>query len=214
MSISASTLLDNLNWRYATKQFDPTQKLTSEQLDVLKESLRLAPSSTGLQPWKFVVVKDAKLRTQLREVSYDQPQITDASELFVLCARTDVDETYMESWVQKIADTRDQDRSELDGYYQMVEGTKTMRTPEQFAEWIDKQVYLALGFLLSTAAQLRIDACPMEGFDGDKYNSILGLDQEQLRAVVLAPVGYRSQQDKYAHAAKVRWSSNELFIAK
>lgn len=205
-------LIQQLNWRYAVKGFDPAAKLSDAQMNSLKEVLQLSPSSFGLQPYKFVIVKNPELRAKLREVSWGQAQVTDASDLLVLCRREKIDSAYVEQFIQMNATTRGVEASTMETYKQMMLGFVNNLTPETYAVWADKQVYLALGNLLTGAALLGIDACPMEGFDSAKYDELLELPAKGLRAVVVCPVGMRSSEDKYAMAKKVRYSQEELFI--
>ncbi|MFA6023887.1 MAG: NAD(P)H-dependent oxidoreductase [Candidatus Gracilibacteria bacterium] len=205
-------LIQQLNWRYATKGFDPAQKLTEEQVASLKTVLQLSPSSFGLQPYKIVRVKSAEMRAKLREVSWGQPQVTDAADLFVLCRRDKIDEHYVEGFIQLSATTRGVEASSFDAYKQMILGFVSGLTPETYAVWADKQVYLALGNLLTSCAVMNIDASPMEGFDASKYDEILELPAKGLHATVICAVGMRSAEDKYAGAKKVRYSQEELFL--
>ena len=204
-------LIQQLKWRYATKTYDPTKKLSAEQVAALKEVLQLSPSSFGLQPYKFVQVKNADVRAKLREVSWGQPQVTDASDLFVLCRIEKMDAAYVEKFIALTAKTQGGELANYDGLKGMIMGFVEAQTPETFAPWADKQVYLALGNLLTSCAHMGIDASPMEGFDRTKYDEILGLPAMGLHAVVICPVGMRGD-DKYASAAKVRFPQEELFV--
>lgn len=205
-------LIQQLNWRYAVKGFDNAAKLSDAQMNSLKDVLQLSPSSFGLQPYKFVVVKNPELRAKLREVSWGQAQVTDASDLLVLCRREKIDAAYVEAFVQMTAQARGVEASSMEAYKQMMLGFVNNLTPETYAVWADKQVYLALGNLLTGAAMLGVDACPMEGFDSAKYDELLDLPAKGLRAVVVCPVGMRSAEDKYATAKKVRYSQDDLFV--
>ncbi len=204
-------LIQQLNWRYATKGYDASKKLSAEQVATLKEVLRLSPSSYGLQPYKFVHVKNPELRAKLREVSWGQPQVTDASELFVLCRIDKMDEAYVNKFIELTAKTRGVDVASLEGFKQMVMGPAGADAAT-FAQWAAKQVYLALGNLLTSCAVLGIDASPMEGFDPAKYDEILDLPAKGLHSVVICAVGTRSPEDKYATEKKVRFSQEELFV--
>jgi nitroreductase len=203
---------DHLNWRYATKKFDTTKKISKQDLAELLEVLRLSPSSYGLQPWKFIVVHNPELRKKLRSHAWDQAQITDADTLIVFCARQTMDENYVKNFVGSIAKTRGVAKESLSGYEQMMLGALKSKSPEGVFQWMKNQVYIALGFLLSECAQHKIDACPMEGFDHKKFDEILGLSQEGLESVVLCAVGYRAADDHYADLKKVRFDKNEVFI--
>jgi len=206
------SVLDPLRWRYATKTFDPSQKLTNEQLDTLLEALQLTPSSYGLQPYKFVVVTDPAVRAKIREHAWNQGQVTDASHLIVMCARTDVDAAYVERYIQMVAQAQGIDPSVLDGYKQMMLGFVNGKTPAELEEWATKQVYIAMGQVLDVAAELKVDACPMEGFDPSAVDEILGLASKNLKSKLLCPIGFRSADDHSAARAKVRFPKEELFI--
>jgi nitroreductase len=194
-----NNVIEKLNWRYATKVFDKSKKLSEDDLNILLESLRLTPSSFGLQPWKFVLVKNIDLREKIKDASYGQTQMTDASDLIVLCAK----ETITEDDVVKITGNNE-------GYKNMIMGSIKNKSNDEILNWNAKQVYLALGFLLETAAIMNIDACPMEGFDNKKVDEILGLNEKGLKSVVICPVGYRSEDDKYANNSKFRFPQSEL----
>lgn len=183
--IPASQLLDNLSWRYATKQFDASRKIPAELWKTLEQAALLAPSSYGLQPWGFVVVTNPSVREKLRGASWNQPQITDASHLVVFCARADLTRVDVDRYVDKITEVRGVTRDAIAGYRDMMLGT--VEAPgANHLHWNQRQVYIALGFFLSAAAMLGIDACPMEGFDAAKYNEILGLAAQGLSATVVA----------------------------
>jgi nitroreductase len=203
-------ILNNLKWRYATKKFDSKKKVTEKELAVLLETLRLSPSSMGLQPWKFIVINDMKLRKQLRGAAWNQPQITDASHLILLCSRRDVTTQYAGEHVNNMAHIQKQNLLKLKGYQLVVNGFLTMMKPADRFVWAQKQVYIALGFLLSACAQMHIDSCPMEGFDRKKVDSILELDKTDYASVAMCPLGYRSREDKHAKETKVRWDKKRV----
>jgi nitroreductase len=206
-------IIESLQWRYATKQFDTKKKLTPDQLDILLTAARLSPSSFGLQPWKFVVVTDTVVRTKLREAAWGQSQITDAGALIVFCVRKNIDDALVDSYMQSIATTRSVPLDTLKGFADSIKGSlKSRPTPESAREWATRQVYIALGVLLTTAAHLDIDACPMEGFDPKKFDDILGLAALGLESRVLAAVGFRSADDKAAAMKKVRFSKEDVVV--
>lgn len=206
------SLTDKLKWRYATKKFDATKKLSQEQLDNLLAAVQLAPSSMGLQTYKVIVVSDPETRAKLREVAYNQPQITDASHLFVFAAETNVDEAYGKKYIDHIAHTRQVDRETLAGFEQSVLGAIGRLNDEQKTVWGLKQSYIALGVLVSAAADASIDACPMEGFQADKFDEILGLKEKGLTTGAIAAVGFRADDDHFSKLAKVRRPLEDLFI--
>ncbi len=203
-----------LQWRYATKVFDKTKKISEQDMQDLRDALQLSPSSFGVQPWAFVEVANPELRTQLKGFSWNQAQVEEASHLFVLCRLTKIDEAYIKEFIQDTAAQRNIPVESLAGYQDMIVKTLTSRTQDQLNAWMDKQLYIALGFLMVTAAQKGIDTCPMEGFSTADYDRVLGLTELGLSASVVCPVGYRSETDKYAHLPKVRFSQDRLFIKR
>ncbi len=204
--------LQKLNWRYAVKGFDAAKKVPTEQFENLLEALRLAPSSYGLQPWKFVVVENAELREKLKAAAWNQGQITDASHLLVLCRKEKIGQAEIDHFTEVTATERGQNVADLETYKKMMEGGVLGMDAARQATWAGEQVYLALGVLLSACASADIDACPMEGFDSAQYDQILDLPAKGLRSVVVCAIGYRSADDKYAMAKKVRYPKEEVFV--
>ncbi|WP_193214918.1 NAD(P)H-dependent oxidoreductase [Luteolibacter marinus] len=209
-TIDGSQLIDQLNWRYATKQFDPDRKIPADQWAALEEALVLSPSSLGLQAWGFVVVEDPAVREELKAVSWGQAQVTDASHLVVFTARTDYTEADIETYMQRISEVRGVPVESLAPFREMVSGSVNGQSPEARAQWLARQPYLALGVLLTAAALMGIDACPMEGIVPAEYNRILGLGEKGLTALAVATVGYRSEDDKYASLPKVRFATEKV----
>jgi nitroreductase len=212
-TITPEQLITQLRWRYATKQFDPEQKIRDRDWAALEEALLLTPSSCGLQPWAFIVVKDPALRAKLREVSWGQAQIVEASHLVVFASKINLGESEVDALVKRVAEVRGTPVEKLAGFRAMVTGSvlQSMDGPARDA-WARNQVFIALGNLLASAAVLGIDACPMEGFERDKYDAILGLPQKNLASAVVATLGYRSPADKYGAAPKVRFPREQVFI--
>ncbi|WP_394773998.1 NAD(P)H-dependent oxidoreductase [Flavobacterium sp.] len=207
-----STLLENLNWRYATKKFDATKKISSEDLNTLKEAVRLSASSYGLQPYKVVIVENPEIREQLKAAAYGQTQITDASQLFVFANDLNVGAESVDAYIKNISETRGVPADALAGFSDMMKGTIANLSSDHKNIWTAKQTYIALGTLLSAASELKIDATPMEGFNAAAFNEILGFDKLGLNASVIATVGYRHGEDDTQHYKKVRKSHEELFI--
>ncbi|QDW22938.1 NAD(P)H-dependent oxidoreductase [Flavobacterium sp. KBS0721] len=207
-----STLLDNLNWRYATKKFDATKKISSEDLNTLKEAVRLAASSYGLQPYKVVIVENPEIREQLKAAAYGQTQITDSSQLFIFANDLNAGPESVAAYIQNISETRGIPTEALGGFADMMNGVISNLSQEAKNIWTAKQTYIALGTLLAAAAELKIDATPMEGFNPAAFNEILGFDKLGLNASVIATVGYRHDEDDTQHYKKVRKSHEELFI--
>ncbi len=212
-TVEATTLLENLKWRYAVKKFDATRKIPDATWKALEETLVLAPSSYGLQPWKFFVIKDGAVRAKLRPASWNQTQITDASHMVVLARKTEVTSTDVDRYVQRIMEVRQAPTSLLEDYRQMMLGS--VNNPSglpggSMDTYTRSQVYIALGFFLYSAAQLGIDACPMEGFDAKQYDEILGLPALGYNATVVAAAGYRAADDWLAPLAKVRYEAKDM----
>jgi len=212
---------EKLNWRYATKKFDATKKLSDEQLELLKQSLVLAPSSFGLQPWKFYVVENKKLRQSIKEAAYNQEQITDASHLFVLASKVDVSASDVHEFIMDIGKKRGLFANEngktaetLVEYEAMINGSIAGLDKSAKDNWTTRQVYIALGFLLSAAAQNNIDSCPMEGFSVEKINEILGITNDGYCARLLCPVGFRDEADEYSKYPKVRFDEEKIIEFK
>jgi nitroreductase len=211
MTISTTDLLAGLRWRYAVKSFDGNRSIASDTWDALEQALVLTPSSYGLQPWKFLVINDADLKAELRTHSWNQSQITDCSHLVVLLAKRSIDSSDLERLIQATAHTRGIEATGLEGYKGMmqrdlVEGPRS----QTIGTWASNQVYIALGNLMTAAALLGVDSCPIEGFSPPDYDRILGLENSPYRSTVVCPCGYRSPDDKYAALAKVRYPLSEL----
>lgn len=211
--INRNQLIEQLNWRYATKQFDPRRKIDPADWAALEQSLLLTPSSFGLQPWKFVVVTDPALRERLVPVSWGQHQIADASHLVVFAVKKHIGTQDIESFLDRIAEVRGVLRESLSAYRDMMLGgiIQGMDAAARQA-WATRQVYIALGSFLNSAALLGIDACPMEGIEKDKYDEILRLDQQGLSTIVVAAAGYRLPSDPYAALKKVRFPKEAVLV--
>lgn len=207
-----NSFLDNQNWRYATKKFDSDKKISESDLDFLKEAIRLSASSYGLQLYKVIIIENTELRAQLLPAAFGQTQITDASHLFVFASQTNVGNTEIDAYLKNTSEIRELPIEALSGYGDYMKGTINPMPEDIKNIWTAKQTYLALGNLLNAAAELNIDATPMEGFNAEQFNQILGLDKLNLNAVVIAPVGYRHEEDATQHHKKVRKSNKDLFI--
>ncbi|MCE1199012.1 MAG: NAD(P)H-dependent oxidoreductase [Marinilabiliales bacterium] len=204
------SLISQLNKRYATKKFDPNKTVSEATFENLLEAIRLSASSYGLQAYKVLVVEDKAIRQKLREAAWGQTQITDASHLLVFAIQKNFNEADVDKFVEIVANVRGMEASALSGYADMMKGS-FKRPVAEIRNWLTKQAYIALGFGLVAAAELDVDACPMEGFSTDQFDEILGLDAKGLSSVVVLTVGYRAEDDGYQHLAKVRRSKDELF---
>lgn len=204
-------LLENLNWRYATKKFDAKKEISEEDFKALKEAVRLSASSYGLQLYKVLIVEDEETRKKLQPASWGQTQIVDASKLFVFCNYATVKKEDVQAYFDLKAEKMGIEVSGLQGYVDFINGKLEEKSTQEIESWTAKQTYIALGNLLTAAAELKIDACPMEGFSPDEYSEILGLKEKGLNAAVIATVGYRSEDDETQHAPKVRKAEKDLF---
>jgi nitroreductase len=203
--------LENRKWRYATKKFDSSKKISDENLEILLEATQLSASSYGLQPYHVFVITDAAIREQLKPVSWGQSQITDASHLLVFANQSDFGGELVDDYLKNVSETRNIPSEELKAYGEFAK-SKLLDLPSSSKEtWTAKQAYIALGNVMQAAAELKIDTCPMEGFDAEAYNKILDLNGKNLNAAVVLPIGYRSAEDETQHYAKVRKSKQTLF---
>lgn len=210
-TIPEKQLLDALNWRYATKTFDATKLIPEGTWKTLEESLALSPSSFGLQPYRFLVVKDAAIRKQLQPHSWNQTQVVDASHYVVMAARTAFTEAEVDRFLDRVVEVRGIPRESLEGYRGMMYGSLLSPGAEaRIPHWAALQSYIALGNLMTSASLLGVDTCAIEGFVPAEYDTILGLKEQGYASVVCCALGYRSAEDKYATAAKVRFPSTDL----
>ncbi|MHC1779878.1 MAG: NAD(P)H-dependent oxidoreductase [Bacteroidales bacterium] len=204
-------IIDNLKWRYATKKFNPELKISNENMELLKESVNLTASSYGLQPYKVLIIENGEIREKLKSAAWGQTQISDSSALFLFCNFTEVGPDKVDSYLKMRADINNLNVSDSKDYGDMMKSMLASLTPEQISVWTSKQTYIALGTLLAASAELKIDSCPMEGFDKEQFDKILGLKERGLTASVLAAVGYRDESDPFLAFKKVRKPLNEMF---
>ncbi len=207
-----NNIINSLNWRYAVKEFDTNKKVSNEDLNTLLEAINLTPTSIGLQMYKVVVVESQDLKEKLKEASYNQAQLTTCSHVLVFCTLNVPSDDYVNQYINYMAQVRSLNPDNLQGYKEMSLSFMNGMSKTDLEEWKARQTYIALGNLMTTAAEMRIDACPMEGFIPTEYNRILGLDNLNLNAVVTAPIGYRSENDALQFAKKVRKPLNDLVI--
>ena len=204
--------IENQNWRYATKKFDTTKKVSETDFAILKEAIRLSSSSYGLQPYKVLIIENAELREKLKPASWNQSQITDAFHLIVFANDTNIGNQEIDAFIQNMSETRSVPLESIKGYGDFMKSKINELSVEEKSNWTAKQAYLALGNLINAAAELKIDLTPMEGFDPIFYNEILDLNSQNLNAVLVAAVGYRHEEDVIQNYLKVRKSNQELFI--
>lgn len=209
-NISNEKLVDSLKWRYAVKKFDATKKISESDWATLEESLLLTPSSYGLQPWKFLVIKDPKVRAELRPVAWNQGQVEDASHFIVFVAKTEVSQKDVDGYIETAAAVREVPVEKLSVYKQYMEGDLLGLRKHMMPEWTARQAYIALGNLMTTAALLGIDACPMEGLEPLKFDKILKLEGTGYRTIMACAVGYRHSDDHHQLAKKVRKAKQDV----
>lgn len=208
--IENETVLNQLRWRYATKQFDASRRVTAEDWKTLEEALTLTPSSFGLQPWRFLVVTDAATKERLVPASWGQRQVADASHVVVFAIKREIGAAEVERYMRRIAEVRGVPLESLKGFKETLLGFLSQPADQFDAKaWAARQVYIALGNFMNTAALIGVDTCPMEGIEPQKYDEILGLAEEGYQTVVAAAAGYRSAADKYATLPKVRYPQEE-----
>ncbi|NVP18068.1 NAD(P)H-dependent oxidoreductase [Candidatus Gracilibacteria bacterium] len=207
-------LIENLNWRYATKSFDTSKKVSEGDLEEIIEVFRLTPSSFGLEPWKLIIVENSETREKLQAHSWNQSQITQASHLLVFARVKNIDDNYIDNFLNNNSKITGATREQLSGYENMMKGYFSNMTLESKTSWARDQVFLALGNVMNFLAQKQIDSCAIGGFDPSKYDEILELDKLGLASVVVLPIGYRSSDDKNALRPKVRFSKDEIIIRK
>ncbi len=210
--VSTDTLLAQLNWRYATKVFDPAKKISDSDWAALEQALILTPTSYGFQPYRFVIITDQATREKLVPISWGQRQAADASHFVVFAAKQTVNEADVDHYLARIAEVRGGGVDALAQLKGMLVGdiVKGPRSAWQH-EWATRQAYIALGNFMTAASLLGIDTCPMEGIDPVKYDEVLGLNHGY-KTVVAVAAGYRAPSDKYATLPKVRFTAEELIV--
>ncbi len=207
------SLIESLKWRAAIKKFDPSKKVSNADLEVLLEAGNLAPTSGGLQPFKIVVVNGEELQSKLLPVSYAQQQVKDASHVLVFSVETGIDEGVVDRYIDRAAEVKGVSKDALQGYSDSMKShiIGAMDAAARYM-WARNQAYIALGTVMAAAAELRIDSCPMEGFEPNKYQDLLGLESEKLMPVVILPIGYRSDEDVHSKENKVRKRRSDFIV--
>ena len=201
-----------LNWRYATKKFDDTKILSDDKIEVLKQAFNLTATSYGLQPLKMLIISNKELQFELRNYSFGQQQVDTASHVLVICIENRIDEEFITNYFRMVKHVRETPEEILKPFHEfLVDDFKTKEVKEIEA-WAINQAYLALGTLLTVCAAEEIDACPMEGFEPQKYDEFLNLHEQNLRSVLVLPVGYRSKDDEFSTFKKVRRPLDEVII--
>lgn len=210
--LTNADVLHQLNWRYGVKAFDPTRRISDDDWNALQEALRLAPSSFGLQPWRFLVVGSPETKQRLAEAApLNRPKFESASHIVVLARLKTISADYVDRHFDRLSAERDIPRADLQQFRDMVVGRVTGMPAQAQLQWTARQTYVALGTFLTSAAFLEIDACAMEGIDPEKFDEVLGLANTDYATVAAVAAGYRSVDDKTQFAPKVRWGHGEVF---
>ena len=205
-------VIKQLEWRYATKKFDATKKLSKNKLNILKNAFNLTATSFGLQTISLVILEDKAIRATLVEHSYNQNQVLEASHLLVICIQNNIKKTDVNSYYKNIKTIRNTPDNILEPYRKDLEEMMSNMSVKQRQQWSKNQAYIALGNLMTICAIENIDACPMEGFISKKYDSILKLNDKGLKSVLLLPVGYRATDGMFSTFKKVRKPIKETVI--
>ncbi len=203
--------MENLKWRYATKKYDTTRKVSETQINSIKEAIRLSASSYGLQLFKVLDIRSRELRERLQPATWGQSQVTEASHFFVFCNYLNVNDGHVDEYMDLKASTQELELNAIKGYGDFVKTKLSLKSPEEKQWWTAKQTYIALANAMNACAELNIDSTPMEGFDPEDYNRILDLESQGLSASVLLAIGYRSEKDTAQHGKKVRKSIPSIF---
>ena len=204
-------VIDHYKWRYATKKFDTKKKISDSNIELIKESISLAPTSYGLQLFKVIIVEKKEIKDDLKKASFNQSQISDASHIFVFCNSTKIVENDIDTYIKNKAAIQNKTISEISGYGDFLKDTLLKKEHNKISTWTANQVYIALSHLMTFCPSLGIDSCPIEGFESLKYNEILKLNNRNLNSTVVAAVGYRSNRDSSQYEKKIRKSNDELF---
>lgn len=208
--MSHTQIKDALDWRYATKKYDATKKISAQDWETLERSLHLAPSSYGIQPWRFLVIENPEIREKLKPVSWGQSQVTDASHYVVFLYKPEIDTAFVQKYLDRIVEVRQIPAQGLDGLKNMLIENLVKAPEEKIRTWSQRQAYIAMGFLLQTAAMLKIDSTPMEGFDPAAYDKILGLEGSGWKSVASVALGYRHPEDTFQSLKKVRFPEDTV----
>jgi nitroreductase / dihydropteridine reductase len=206
------SLVKDLQWRYATKNMNG-KKVSPKKLEAILEAIHLAPSSFGLQPFTVSVINRQTTKDKLMAAAHGQKQIGSSSHILVFAVPLKLTAEDVQAFINNIVETRGMPAHLLDGYKGMMTGMVTGMSAEQQQNWATKQAYIAFGMALAAAAEQKVDACPMEGFDGAQFDKILGLDKKGLKSVVILPIGFRAEDDDFANYAKVRKPKEQMFIS-
>lgn len=205
-----TNIINSLNWRYATKSFDTSKKVSQADLDEIVEAFRLTPSSFGLEPWKLIIIENDELKNKLVEYSYNQKQVGECSHLLVFTAVKNIDDDYIDAHLDNNSSITWATREQLVSYENVMKSYFSAMDESSKEKWAREQVYLALWNIMNTLAQKWIDSCAIGWFNPKKYDEVLWLSEKWLESVVVLPIWYRSENDKYANKPKVRFSKETV----
>ena len=205
-------VIESLKWRTAIKQFDTKRKVKDEDLEHLLNAANLAATSGGFQPFKVIVVGEGDIKTKLGKYAFNQPQVNDAPYVLIFAIETNIGEHTVDAFAERMAEVRGQDVESLSGYVNSMKAYLGSMDESAKEIWVKNQTYIALGTVLTVAAEMRLDTCPMEGFDADQFSQILDLESKNLKPVVILPIGYRADEDIYSKSKKVRKNIEDLII--
>lgn len=204
--------IERLEWRYATKKFDKTKKLSDNQLNILKSAFTLTATSYGLQPLKLLVINNQKVKNELLEHSYNQEQVVDCSHLLVICTKTNIDGNYIDEKFDLEKEIRGTSEETINDFRTFLKDSFSNKTLEEIENSSINQAYIALGNLMTVCAYERIDSCPMEGFNPEKFDEALDLKNQELKSVLVLPVGFRAEDCFMSTLKKVRIPIEESVI--
>ena len=205
-------IIDHLKWRYAVKKFDSEKQLSSIQINTLKEAFNLTATSYGLQPLKLIVVKNKEIQKELVTHSWNQSQIQEASHVLVICIPEKYSTEDVKNYFDLVKKIRKTPDAVLNPFVKTLTTEIQNKTQEELSLWNRNQAYIALGNLMTVCAVEKIDACPMEGFIPEKYDEILGFKKQNLKSVLVLPVGFRADDCYMKDLAKVRKLTQETII--
>jgi nitroreductase len=204
------SLIKDLNWRYAAKKMNG-ESISDEQLNMVLTAINLSASSYGLQPYKVSVVSNPVLKAKLQEAAYGQIQVGSSSHILVFTVPLKITAEYTQNYIGLVAEERKISMGVLDEFKNTLETTIVALPTEVQQVWATKQAYIALGTAMVAAAEQKIDACPMEGFDAAQFDKILNLEAKGLKSVVMLALGFRAETDIYANFKKVRKAKEDMF---
>ena len=205
-------IIQSLEWRYAAKKFDDTKILSENQIDILKNAFNLTATSYGLQPVQLVVIKNKDIQQQLVEHSWNQQQVAQASHVLVICTQNNINEEDIEKYFSLVKSIRNTPDEILNPFKDYLKSDISSKSEEQLAQWMKSQAYIALGNLLTVAAVEKIDSCPMEGFNPEKYDEVLNLKAHNLKSALVLPIGIRAKDDYMKDLKMVRKNINDVVI--